>query len=126
MAPSVRGVWIYGPPGTGKTHSVISEHPGLYWKQQNKWWDGYQGEEIVLLDDLDSACLGHHLKRWLDKYACTGEVKGGTVSLQHKTFYITSNYTPEDLWPEDAVMCEAVRRRCKMIHKDQPFRHLNQ
>uniref|UniRef100_UPI00404803C4 hypothetical protein n=1 Tax=Yoonia sp. TaxID=2212373 RepID=UPI00404803C4 len=59
---SVRGIWIYGLPGTGKTHSVQLSFPDLYIKAQNKWWDGYCNEEVVLLDDLDTNTLGHHLK----------------------------------------------------------------
>lgn len=110
-----RGIWICGRPGTGKTHFVVSKEPVLYWKPQNKWWDGYEGEVAILLDDLDSACLGHYLKRWMDKYACTGEVKGGKVALQHQRFYITSNYTPGQLWPDDLMMREAIERRCEMI-----------
>lgn len=52
-APDVRGIWIYGPPGTGKTHRARTRYGKVYLKPQNKWWDGYQGEETVVIDDLD-------------------------------------------------------------------------
>lgn len=107
-----RGVWIYGPPGTGKTHWVVENEPNLFWKPQNKWWDGYAGEKAVLLDDLDTKVLGHYLKRWCDKYQVTGETKGASTNLQYERFYITSNYTPEQLWEDDDMMCQAIRRRC--------------
>lgn len=112
-----RGVWIHGSPGTGKSHSARAFDSGAFIKSQSKWWDGYQGETTVILDDLDTPTLGHHLKIWTDKYACTGETKGGTIHLRYKTFIITSNYTPEELWPEDPVMAAAVSRRCEVIHK---------
>lgn len=59
--------------------------------------------------------MAHYLKRWADCYKCTGEVKGGTVGLVHKTFVVTSNYTPSQLWPNDLTLQQAVQRRFKMI-----------
>ena len=115
---TVRGYWIYGPPGTGKTHSVYRSFPGLYIKAQNKWWDGYSDEEVVLLDDLDTATLGHLIKIWSDRWSCTGETKGGTIHLRHHMFIITSNYLPEYFWPDNLSMCEAITRRFKFIAKN--------
>jgi hypothetical protein len=79
-ATDVRGTWIYGPPGTGKSRSARADYgDDIYLKAQNKWWDGYTGQQTVILDDMDNGALGHHLKIWTDRYACTGEVKGGTI-----------------------------------------------
>jgi len=72
--------------------------PDAYIKDQSKWWDGYTGQQTVILDDLDSDCLSHHLKIWLDKYPCFGEFKGGKTALQHTKFIITSNYSIETLF----------------------------
>lgn len=91
------------------------QYPGAYLKAQNKWWDGYQGQEAVILDDLDTDALGHHIKIWADRYTCTGEIKGSTVPLFHKVFCVTSNYTPEQLF-KDPAMAEAVRRRFTFTH----------
>lgn len=114
---TVRGIWIYGPPGTGKTHSARHFDPNAYMKAQNKWWDGYNGQLTVILDDLDTNVLGHYLKIWADKWSCTGETKGGTIQLCHRLFVVTSNYLPEYFWPDDVPMCEAINRRFKIIEK---------
>ena len=113
----VRGLWIYGPPGTGKSHTARTLAPDAYLKPQSKWWDGYAGQHSVILADLDTHALGHYLKIWSDKYACTGETKGGTVHLQHRLFIVTSNYSPTQLF-EDPLMAEAVERRFKVHYKD--------
>lgn len=120
-ADACRGVWYYGPPGTGKSHKARMENPGAYIKAQNKWWDGYAGEDVVILDDFDSKVLGHHLKIWADKWAATGEVKGGKVNLRYSKFIITSNYHPSELWPEDERLEAAITRRFKITHFSDYF-----
>lgn len=106
----VRGIWLVGPPGTGKTHRVRNCYPMAFVKSQSKWWDGYEGQTVVVLDDLDSDCLGHYLKIWADKWSCNGEIKGGTIPLLHKYFVVTSNFQVEELFKE-ATMQDAIRRR---------------
>jgi len=104
----------------GKSHKARADNPGAYLKAQNKWWDGYTGQKSVIIDDMDTDCLGHYLKIWSDKYACSGEVKGGTVPLNFDTLTVTSNYSIEALF-KDELMAAAIRRRMKVIHMTDPF-----
>jgi hypothetical protein len=120
---STRGYWYWGAPGTGKSYKARMENPEAYIKSQNKWWDNYQGESCVILDDMDSNMLGHLLKIWADRYPCTGETKGGTVNLRYAKFIVTSNYSIESLW-EDEEMRAAIRRRFKVTHFTEPFKYL--
>lgn len=122
---TVRGIWIQGKPGHGKTHfgrvTLAGENSSYYAKMANKWWDGYQGEPIVVLDDLDkkAECLSHQMKLWADKWSFVAESKGGAVPPMHQVFVVTSNYTIEDIYGADPVLVEALSRRFKFFKLEQ-------
>lgn len=125
---TTRGIWVYGPPGSGKSYSVRQQFPNLFLKPQSKWWDGYAGELNVLLDDLDTHVLGHYLKIWSDRYACTGETKGGTVHLRHHRFIVTSNSHPSELFTVEnssVHMCDAILRRFEIFKKNSMEESIN-
>lgn len=119
---AVCGIWIFGESGSGKTTAARTEYGAYYSKPANKWWDGYQGEDTVIIEDLDPnhKCLGHHLKLWTDKWSFPAEVKGGMRCLRPKRVIITSQYSIDEIWPEEQATIEALTRRCKLIHMRKP------
>jgi hypothetical protein len=110
------GIWLVGSPGTGK--SLFAHRYGdVYHKPPNKWFDGYQNQEIIIIDDLDRSNaekMGYYLKLWCDCYPFLAEVKGSALYLKHKTTIVTSNYRINTLY-EDPDLRGSLHRRYKEI-----------
>lgn len=107
--------WFVGPPGSGKSKTAREENPGAYIKDPSvKWWDGYNGEDVVIIDDFDKYQVkqGGDMKRWMDRYPFQAEFKGGYELIRPKKVIVTSNYTPAEIW-DDVQTQLAILRRVK-------------
>lgn len=113
---NVCGFWFYGEAGTGKTTKARSENPGAFIKSRDKWWDGYQGQEVVICDDLDKyhVSLAGYLKDWADKWTFKAEYKGSVAWLRPKKFIVTSQYHFEEIWTDKETR-EALARRYEVV-----------
>ena len=96
--------WTYGASGSGKSRYWREKYPDAYIKGNTKWWDGYDGEPVVIWDDYSPCVPYQTLLQWTDRYRCSGETKGGTVPLVFNTIIFTSTKEPD--------MDEQFRRRC--------------
>ena len=111
----VRECYVYcGKTGTGKSRRAWDE-AGLsaYPKDpRTKFWDGYRGQEHVVIDEFRGDIAISHILRWLDRYPCLVEIKGSSTSLVAKKIWITSNLHPKDWFPMcDSETVDAVMRR---------------
>lgn len=114
----VCGIWIFGLSGSGKTRSALAQYPEAYIKPRNQWWDGYQSEPVVLIDDIDKfdVALGGKLKHWSDFAPFIGEMKGASRRIRPSKVIITSQYRIEDIWQDEETR-DALKRRFKVIEK---------
>lgn len=123
-------VWVlYGDAGSGKTRSVMNFitasgrkcYRKSYARNQPSWWDGYNGQSILLLDDFEGERSGCPIDEFLhltDGYGHTRAwpVKGSFVYLDKvELIFITSNTAP-DTWFTAPEKREAVLRRVPNAH----------
>lgn len=97
--------WYWGPTGTGKTRKAFYEANHLdmgnvYIKSSNnKWFDGYDGERIIIFDDLRSSWFEYSfLLKLLDRYPTRVECKGGSRQWKAERIYVTSPFKPEEMY----------------------------
>lgn len=110
------GEFYYGPSGTGKSFLARQLYPNAYIKNCNKWWDGYTGQDAVIIDDISPSlakALCHHIKNWVDHYPFTAEVKGGSLFIRPKIIIVTSNYDLKELFEDEY---DFVKRRFRISH----------
>lgn len=93
---------LYGPTGTGKTRAAYDFFgESLYSLPSKKgsgtYWDGYDGQETVLIDEV----YGSRFSRaeflcLLDRYQHNVPIHGGTVNFSSKRIVLTSNVHPQE------------------------------
>lgn len=110
--------WLVGPTRTGKSKYARANNPVFYYKEQNKWWCGYTGQDVVLIEEASPKTMEHlasRIKVWADRYPFPGEIKGGRIEgIRPLKIIVTSNYTIEECFPnpEDNL---AILERFKVI-----------
>lgn len=103
---------LIGPPGSGKSKWAYDNYPNLFSKPNGDWWDGYQGETTVLLDDFYGDIKYPLLLKVCDRYPLQVQIKGGFVPANWDTIIITSNEHP-DTWYPSVPNIHAFNRRVK-------------
>jgi len=93
---------LWGPTGCGKTRECMKEGTFKI-DPPYTWWDGYAGEETLLIDDFRVGAITRGmLLNLLDGYRLRLETKGGHTWALWKKVYITTNFNPET-W-DDAIL----------------------
>jgi len=119
---SVRVFW--GPTGTGKSRRAWHEAGAdAYIKNPlTKWWESYQGQTAVIIDEFRGIIDIANLLIWFDRYPVFVEVKNGSAPLLANKFWVCSNLHPREWYREidDITYC-ALERRLEIINMDEPW-----
>ena len=124
----VKVILSYGSTGVGKTREVLAANEGNpeFFRQpltSGFWLDGYDGQEIVLLDDFAGAASKislTHCLQLLDRYPVQVPVKGSFVWWRPKEIWVTTNVHPRlwYKWENREEQYNALMRRFTVIKED--------
>jgi len=111
---------LYGPPGLGKSYFPATVYPDAYYKNNTEWWDGYEHQKVVVLDDFHSSWFPFtFLLQLLDRYPLNVQVKGGTIPFNSKLIIITTNRSPRSWYRPEHHPYSALERRLTTIYRFQ-------
>lgn len=106
-----RVLCFIGPAGCGKSMAARTYSP-YSWTSGGDWFDGYNGEATILLDDFQGDKSGLTLGLFLrlaDRGQLRLPIKGSMVVARHTTLIITSNNAPHTWYP--MAHMDAIDRR---------------
>lgn len=117
---------LWGDTGVGKTRKAREDLPNAFFAHVGtpEWWDGYNGETELIIDDYDSGVSCVRLLNLLDGHPCRLPVKGGFRWALWTKVILTSNYPPEN-WhakakPEHhAAMMRRITRVQQILERDE-------
>jgi len=121
--------WLYGGTGSGKSLYALQQSSGeetTYWKSPgDHWWDGYEGQQDVVIDDYRADfCKFSELLRLFDRYPHRVQYKGGIVQFTSKRIFVTTPKSPQETWASRTAedLGQLMRRITEVIRfpRDAP------
>lgn len=111
----LRVIVLVGTAGTGKTRCARSCFGPTFLVPpptgNRIWWDGYNGEETLIIDEFYGWLKYSHLLRILDGHPLQLEIKGGMCWALWNTVILTSNKHPSEWY--DQGLTPALARRIR-------------
>jgi len=135
MSDRSRNVYVevrYGTEDCGKTFDIMTKGEHLPYKLRPPggggtiWWNGYQDQKVILLDDFYGWIKYNELLDILDKYPLMMEKKFGHCYAKWEKVYITSNVAPEQWYSNSYGMTAALARRINVVKKFTKHKLLNE
>lgn len=103
-----RKVWVevhWGKKGTNKSKNARYNLKGeakddvfTFDNWDKMWWDAYEGESTIVLDEFYGQCKPEIMQRLLEGHQLALQVRGGARYARYTKVIITSNVPPEKWW----------------------------
>lgn len=105
--------WFHGKTGLGKSRAarLVCPKPRYVKNESSKWWQGYDGEENVILDDFDDTWMTYQeILSLLDRYERVVECKGGSRQFLGRRVVLTSQHPPQVYYGAKGDLDQLLRR----------------
>lgn len=124
-----KGTWYYGKTGTGKSHKAFQNYNNdthyVLNQHDNGFWQGYNGQEIVIINEFRGEINFSEILDIVDKYPKKVKIKGNDpVPLLAKQVIITSCFHPMDIYKNSLSKEEhfdQFERRFDIIHLTEQY-----
>lgn len=97
------GVWYTGPTFAGKSHAAFEGFdPSTHFVKclADEWWDGYAGQETVILNEFRGEIKFGELMAMCDKWPYTVRRRGREpVPFLARVVKVATIMSPEEMWP---------------------------
>ncbi len=109
---------VCGSTGTNKTRNTIEQNPNAFkiTGKNLKWWDGYEQEETLIIDEYSNDIGITEMLNILDGYQLRLEIKGSFTYANWTKVIITTNLHPCEIHSQaKAEHRSALNRRITTI-----------
>lgn len=110
---------LVGPPNAFKSRTVRDIEPSVWSRplSDSMWWEGYCGQEAILMDDYRCSDPFNVFLRYIDRFEITVPKRNhkGGEPMMAKRIYITSPDHPDLWWPRIEENRGQLMRRITQI-----------
>ena len=117
-----QGIWYWGESGAGKSHKAFEDYDvetHYVFPNDGGWWDGYCGQETVIINEFRGGIAYAELLDLVDKWPKVVRRRGREpVPFLAKTLIVTSVLTPGEVYSNLAQSdsLDQLLRRFEITH----------